>query len=445
MDAKPENQEIDSSLTAPSDCPLPASTQTRNMLIYAANWALIYFASPVTYVGLVQATLVSQLGFSDKEANLPAGVFLWTSPLSVLVVCRFTQVRMLKPLLMGSFLAAACMGSLVTVALFSDNRILVLGALIAYAAVWGCGNGVMASCQWEMVGRGVAATRRGQALALAFGAGPVLAVVSSLASQSVLGGGDIGNVLPFLAGIEYPWNFALLYGVSVPITLLAALQSSLFVVPHPDVEPPSQPFFASVFDGFGEFFSYRLILVASIAYILVYSGHEILQNLSLYAKEALGEEPSKYAGFQLTLRFGFKIFAGFALGWLLIKTNPKSLLVTTASLTLLAVLWAMFVPGLWYLVAFGILGAGELFGVYYPNYILGCSPPERMRRNMAFASLVTMPVGFAPVLYGTISDAFTDKRLGFQMSFAAAIAVLVATIALVVTMLPTQPKPRGDG
>ena len=36
---------------------LPASQQTRNVLLYAANAALIYLASPVTYVGLVHGAL----------------------------------------------------------------------------------------------------------------------------------------------------------------------------------------------------------------------------------------------------------------------------------------------------------------------------------------------------------------------------------------------------
>jgi len=90
------------------------------------------------------------------------------------------------------------------------------------------------------------------------------------------------------------------------------------------------------------------------------------------------------------------------------------------------------------------MGAGELFGVYYPNYILGCSPKAKMRRNMAFASLVTMPVGFAPILFGFISDTLgsQDKKFGFQASFVAAMILLVAAIVLVLLTLPARPRPR---
>jgi MFS family permease len=429
--------------TLSSDCPLPYSTQTRNLCIFAANWALIYFASPVTYVGVLQATLVNQLGFTDKEANLPAGVYLWMAPLAVMILCRFPQARMLKPLMIGAFAAATLLGMAVAAALFSPHRMVLFAALVAYAVVWGCGNGLIASCQWEMVGRGVAESRRGTALALAFGAGPVLAVIASLVSQTILGGAAAGFTVPFVPHLEFPWNFAALYGASVPIMLLGALISSFYVLPPSAVEPPRRPWLESVFGGLSEFVGYRVLLVATIAYVLVYSGHEVLQNLSLYASEAFGARPSDYAGLQMTLRFGAKIVAGFALAWLLVCTHPKMLLIATATLTLSAVIWTLVVPGKWYLAAFAILGAGELFGVYYLNYIVGCSAPEQMRRNIGFASMATMLVGFAPVMYGAISDAFEpDKKFGFQMSFVAASALLVTTITLVATTLPAQPKPR---
>lgn len=444
MTAKSENVTAESSAAAPSDCSLPPSAQTRNLLIFAANWGLIYLASPVTYVGVFQATLVNKLGLSDKEANLPASMYLFTTPLAVMLLCRFPQTRMLRPLMIGAFVAAALMGGVVAAALFSPSRYLLLSALVVYAVVWGCGNGLVASCQWEMVGRGVSASRRGQALALAFGVGPVLAVLASLISQSILGGATTGFALPFIPELEYPWEFACLYSGSVPIMLLAALLSSLYVTPHPVVEPLRQPWIASVFGGMGDFVRDRLLLTAALAYVLVYSGHEILQNLSLYAREALGDDPTRYAGLQMTLRFGFKIAAGFALAWLLMRTNPKTLLVATAGLTLTSVLWALIVPGKWYLTAFGISGAGELFGVYYLNYIERCSAPSRIRRNIGFAVMATMLVGVAPVVYGSISDAFANKLFGFQMSFAASILVLVITIALVVTRLPAQPRPSAE-
>ncbi|HKI35030.1 MAG TPA: MFS transporter [Gemmataceae bacterium] len=430
---------------APPDCPLTHREQTRNLLIYTANWALLYLASPVTYVGLLQATLLKRLGYSDAVSNLPASVYLWTTPLPVLVAWYFPQVRLLKRLMVFAFAVVGAMGALAAAAVLWLGPDWVLAALLVAAAVLGCAIGVIGTCLWEVLGRGVSESRRGQALGLAFGVGPVFAVLASLASQVVLGGKVQGFDLPFsLPTLPYPWSFAALFAASVPVMAWAAFQSSWFVVPPPPVEVARRPFVEGVLGGFGRFFGYRLVLIAAVAYVLVYSGHEVLQNISLYTREAIGQEPDRYAGLQLTLRFGFQIVAGFFLGWLLLKPSPKALLLTTAFLSLLGVAWALAVPGVWFLVGFGILGAGELFGVYYPNYILGCSPKSKMPRNMAFTSLVVMPVGFAPLLYGVISDPLggEDKLLGFRLSFAASLALLLATMALVLVGLPARPRPR---
>ena len=97
-------------------CPLPRSAQTRNLLIFAANWGLVYLAAPVTYVGFVQSALLSRLEFGPIAANVPLAVYLLTAPVAVLVVWWFPQVRLLRPLLVASFLATAAMGAVVVAA-----------------------------------------------------------------------------------------------------------------------------------------------------------------------------------------------------------------------------------------------------------------------------------------------------------------------------------------
>src|SRR5262245_16861872 len=97
-----EVHSVSSETRSTPDCPLPRSSQTRNIVLYAINWGLIYLASPVGYVGLLQATLVNKLGYDNTWANLPSAIYLGTTPLSVLVVCFFTQPWMLKPLLITS-------------------------------------------------------------------------------------------------------------------------------------------------------------------------------------------------------------------------------------------------------------------------------------------------------------------------------------------------------
>jgi len=430
-----------------SACPLSHRDQTRNLVLYGINVSLIYLSAPVVYVGLTQSSLCDELGETTKMSNMPAAVYFWGTPLPILVAWAFSSIRLLKPVLVVSYLLTALVGGLVAVSLLLPTNDLVVPALLVHAAVLGCTLGVVATYQWEVLGRGVAESRRGQALALAFGVGPIFAVLGSLLSQLILDG-EVGFIA--IEPIAFPYNFAVLFATTVPILLVAAFLSTWFVVPHPPIEVARKPFFSGVFGGFGEFISYRLILIAALAMILVTAGYNILQNISLYTKVVTGERGQNLVGYQNSLRFGFKVVAGLLLGWLLTKTNPRAGMLLTTLFCLMSVAWAvvvpdMWVPDMWILISFGLMGAGELFGVYFPNYILCCSAKSRMRRNMAFTSMLNMPSGFASVLYGSIVDTYGKvhgKKSGFEMSFVVSIFILIVTLLLIVTCLPSRPRPR---
>jgi hypothetical protein len=452
---------------ATSDCPLSPRDQTRNLVLFGINVSLIYLGAPVLYVGTTQAALFSDdLHTSRTIANLPSSVYFWMTPLPIVVAWYFSAVRMLKPVLVTTFLISAATGALVVATLllptpgWAASMITtttawlpidlrpppnwVVPAVLLQSAMLGCALGVVATYQWEVLGRGVAERRRGQALALAFGVGPILAAISSLGSQFLL----TGKMGPFeMERIKYPWNFAALFASTVPIMALAAFLATRFVVPQPVVEVARKPFVTGVFGGFGEFFRYRLILIAALGMILVTSGYNILPNITLYTTDATGKPAGDFVGYQNALRFGFKVFAGLFLGWLLTKTNPKAGLLVTAGFCLASVLWALLAPKEsiqlgtaaipLFLLSFALMGAGELFGVYYPNYILSCSAKSRMRRNMALTSMLNMPSGFVALLYGTLADDF-----GLPSSFMASIAILVVTLLLVQFGLPARPSPR---
>ncbi len=425
-----------------ADCPLTPRQQTRNLIIYSTNIGLVYLAAPVLYVGIVHAALCQRLGASDKLSNLPSTAYLCATPIPVLVAWYFPYVRLLRRVLSTTYLIIAGMGALVVAALLLPTSEWVIPALVAHAAILGCALGTVGTFQWEMLGRGVAESRRGQALAVAFGAGPVLAALSSLAQQLILAGQVGPLTMPRLA---YPWDFVILFAASVPIMGLASFLATRFLVPQPRLEVARQPFVAGVFGGLGQYLGNRLILLAVIASVLVYSGYDVMVNIALYTKEVTGQPTADYAGYQNSLRFGFKVVAGFTLGWLLTRTHPKAGMLATGSLCLAAVVWALMAPGEWFLLSFGIMGAGELFGIYYPNYILNCSPKSRMRRNMAFTSMMNLFAGLAPVLYGFISDragAAYGKKFGFQLSFLASIGLLVAALGIVLFTLPARPRPR---
>jgi hypothetical protein len=431
-----------------ADCPLPAVQQTRNLLIYGANVGLVYLCAPVLYLA-VQPALAEKLGASKTVSNLPSTVYFWMTPLPIVVAWLFPRVRHLKPVLAASYLSAAAMGGLVAFCLWVPTPgwalawiaawnarvggLLVLPghwavpAMIAHALVLGGALGVVSTFQWEMVGRGVSEARRGQALGLAFGCMPLLAMLGSAASDAIL-------ARPRWEGYQ---DFAVVFGSTIPAMAAAALLATALVVPKPAVEVAREPFVTAVFGGIGQFLSHRPIVLASLAMILVGSGYNIITNITLYTQEAIGAPAEDYVGEQGMLRFGFKVAAGLALGWLLPRTNPKLPALIVAGFLLAGPAWALFAPPALFLASFGLMGAGELFGVYFPNYILTSSPPSRMRRNMAFTSMLNWPCAPAAVAYGAIAD-----RHGIPASLWTAVGVMTAAILLVALVLPARPRPR---
>ena len=237
----------------------------------------------------------------------------------------------------------------------------------SWAGVW-----VSSFFEWEVLVRGVAEQRRGLALGLSYGVGPILAVVSSLATQLLLDGklGPIGIHKP-----AFPWEFCILFVASAIIGGVPAISATRYIVPLPAVEIEREPLLSGVFGGLRDFVRNRLLMLTSIAFLLtIIGGTSILPSAVLYIREVLGEEPQKYVGYQFAMRFGLKMVAGLLLGWLITKTHPRAGLVATTFLCLAGLAWALVVPGKWYLVSFGILGGGELYYVYYQNYLISCSP-----------------------------------------------------------------------
>lgn len=424
-----------------NDCSLPRSQQTRNLLLFAACTGLIYLAAPVGYVGVTQASLCKKLEASAAVANLPATVYLSLTPTPVLLAWLVPSVALLKRNLAICFGANAMVMAVVTLTLLSPvTSSAKIAVVIAQGAVSGMTMPAAIAFLWEALGRGVTESRRGLALSLAFGAGPILAVIGSLGSDVLLSG-QMGDWK--LTGLEFPLNFALLFGLAAPIMVVAAIFASCLVVPLPSTEAVREPFGNAVFGGLRRFLGDPVLRIATIVTILVYTGNTAASNLNLYTEEVLGLSPEHYAGKQNALRFGFKVAAGFLFGWLLTKSHPKAGLLTTASVYVASLGFAMVAAGDWYLLTLGIYGAGELFGVYAPNYILSASRQPDIRRNMAFVTMMMAPAAPTGYLLGVIADHYGQlygKATGFRISFAVCAAIMMIGIVLAVFRLPARPR-----
>ena len=429
---------------AAGDVQLDDRSQRRNMIFYVVKWSIIYLAAPVLYVGFVQAGLCKRLGASDFMANLPSSAYLLLAAFPMIMAWAVPQVRYLKLVMTIGYITTGVMGAIAAAVLWlpvpDDVRIAVV---IAHAAIVACSSGTAWVFEWELLGRSISKSRRGTLFAITFSVGPLFAVIGSLGSQLIINDEVFGWAPSFWQQIPYPLNYTVLYAMTMPLMFLAAWLVHGYVVPLPSVEVSRQPFIKGVFGGFGQLISYRLILIACVAYLLIYSGTMIQNNMVLFTREAVGLAEDTFVGYQLAIRFGCKVFAGLMLGWLLKVTNPRMNLYVTALLVTCGVLWLLITPlfgtGLFFLVAFGFNGAGELMGYYYPYYVLCLSPKSQMRRNMAFVMLLSAPVAFAPVLYGAISDTWS-----LTASFWVALVVMIAGLILVPAMLPARPRPRAE-
>jgi len=314
-----------------TDCPLERPLQIRNCRIYAAQISLTYLAAPTLYVGFVQAGLCKRLHTSDTIANLPSTVYLAMTCVPVIVTWLYPEARQFKTMMARAYGLMALIGLLLAGVLLAPvSSRLTVTALVVHAAVLGAGNGVTNIMGWEALNRGVSSQLRGKALGLAFGWGPAFAVVGSLGAQLLLDGKVFGWAPPAWLSVGYPFSYALLFAAGAICIGLCALLVRLYRIPIPTVDVQRESFSTAIVGGLRSFLRSRILLIASIAYLLMYCGNMVQTNMSLFTHEAVGRMSEDLVGYQLTLRFSFKILAGFFLGWLLARTNPKAPLLFTA-------------------------------------------------------------------------------------------------------------------
>ncbi|WP_373651676.1 hypothetical protein [Schlesneria sp. DSM 10557] len=483
-------------------CPLNWPQQRWNLILFALCTGTQYLAAPVLYVGITQASLCDRLGADARTSNLPGTLYFAMTAMPALIAWLSPRVSSLKRNLSLCYGASAVMLTALAITLSSSaSDQTKLAMVIMQGAVSGAVLPTAVAFLWEVIARGSDESRRGIALGLAFGAGPLLAVLGSFV-QTALMGGDLFGL--HFTGLEYPRNFIILFGAGAPIMALAAILSQLFVIAPVEKEVEREPvssvvgvlvglplMFGSVvlmhFSShpnptsagvassgmmaavgyvaacgaavaliyhFRAILQQRVLLIATLVTVLAYAGNVIPSNMNLYAKELLGDLPEKSAGVQNMLRFSFKMLTGVTLGWLLIRTSPRFGVVTTSFIFLLSQIWAMLVTGPLYLLASGIHGAGELVGVYAPNYIVSASRRDQLRRNMAFVTMLMVPAAPAGYLYGAIVDGVKESGwtafgmnstvLGFRLSFFVCALFILSGIILAICLLPAKPRPEPE-
>ncbi len=392
----------------------------RNGALFFWTIFFSYTAGPVLFVGITQAALCDRLGASATVSNLPAASF-FLGAIGPIFFASFVphswdrRLAVVSAALMAVFVAAV---AVVLVAPVSNQVRIV--AVVGQSLALGLLNSVNQVYVYQCLGRGTSETGRSRAMKLTYTVGPLAAVAASLLAQFILRGG-----IPFL---RFPRDFALVHVIAAPCLVMMALCSSRFILPPLDAEP-HPPFLSSLTGSIRCYAKSRDLILLWVAYLLFNCTLQAMPNLSLYTRVAMGREPSEFSGAALAIRFGCKALAGFGLGVLNLRYGARAPLVATVSMLGLAMAWAWWVPGGLYLASFGLMGAGELGGVYFPNTLLDWSPVVTAVRDMSILNLAAGVAGPAATLHGLLTD-----HWGFPTSFIFGIVTAVAALVLVLRL-----------
>ena len=396
-----------------------------NTRLLVISNCLMFFAAPVVYVGVVQAALCNKLGATATIANLPASAYFFGC-LVPIFLARVLPYRLERSAVVGAYVVTSLLLASVflTLVLPLGNGVRIL-VLIAQGLIQGFASSVAQVYMYQCMGRGTTEKQRARAMRLIFTYGPIAAVLGSLGAQFILNRG--------IGFLVYPHDFAFLFLLAIPCTVGAAYFSSRYkLIPvHEPARYKDQPFLSFIQQATKSFVSDRRLLWLWFAYLFWYFTLNAMPNLTLYASEAMGKEPAEISGVAMALRFGFKSLGGFMLGTIALKYGHKSPLIVAVLLLGAAPIWVWSVHGVYFLFAFGLMGAGELGGAYFPNYGVTLSTPTTGAVNLAILSLVTPVSSIAPVIHGALTDNF-----GFRASFVFGIA----TACLALLLLLYQPN-----
>jgi MFS family permease len=397
-----------------------------NGWVFTICYIFIFLAAPVVYVGIVQAALFDKLGASKTLANLPASTYL-LGQIAPLFFSWLVPYRLERNMVVWANLATASFSTMVflTLALPAPTEV-----RIAAVVLQGLLQGLSASTSFvfmqQCLRRGCSEAGVARTLQRTFSMTPFAAVAGSLGAQYLLN--------PGLPAFPFPYDFALIYLIAIPCSIAIALNARRFRLTEIP-ERKREPFFAFLLESARSYFRQPRLATTWIAYVLWYVSLGIASNLALYAKEAMHRDPADFSGWTMAIRFGGKAAGGFLLGWLAVRFGLRGGALGCIALLAFASAWAWATPGIVYLFAFALIGAGELGGAYLPNYVGSLSPPSESTRNFAIITLATPFSSFAPVLHGALTDHY-----GFPASFA--FSFLTALLALALVAFQARPSPH---
>ena len=123
-------------MSDPIEFSVPESAQFRNGLVFMIATSLTYLIAPVTYVGVLHATILESLKASDTVANLPEAVYLWVTPLPLLIAWFWPSPKLLRPMLTWALIVKGAAGALAALVFAFAPKSFWIPVMIIHAAFW---------------------------------------------------------------------------------------------------------------------------------------------------------------------------------------------------------------------------------------------------------------------------------------------------------------------
>jgi len=390
----------------------------RNGRLFTVMYAAIFLAAPVSYVGVVQAALCIRLGSNATVANLPSATYLLGgfAPLLLSLVIPHRLERAV--VVWANSITAALIGAVFFALVAQLPNWFPLAVLIVQGLLQGISAATAQVFIFQCLARGTTLDGRNRAFKRTYFISPICAVAGSLIAQQVLNGG--------FRLLRFPYDFAMLYAIGFVCLVVVTICSSLFQL-TPIEDQPRAPIFQELKSCASGYIHSRPLVLLFFVYTFWYCAVNITPNLAVYAQTALGHDMKDVSGLTMALRFGFKSIGGYLLGVIAIRSGIRASVMSCSLLLVAGVLWGWLMPGYALLIAFGLLGAGELGGAYIPNFGVALSTPERTAQNISLLTLASPVSSFSPALFGLLADHY-----GFGASFIC--SLLMAAIAMVITL-----------
>jgi predicted MFS family arabinose efflux permease len=388
----------------------------RNGLLYTLGYALIFFAAPVTYVDVLPATLCGHLGASATLANLPAAAYLFGGIAPIFLSVTIPPQWERAVVVWANGVTAVLVG-LVSVALVSrlPSRH-TLSIVVLQGLLQGVSFATATVFTLQCIARGTTPGGRNRMLQRTFLLSPLFAVAGSLATQYVLDRGF---------GLRFPENFAVLYAVG-SLCLAGVTVSSSFYQLTPVAIEPRPAILKFFWESTRNYLHSRSLVLLFGAYLSSCCAVAVSPTLALYVTHMAGRSVNNLSGILMALRFGGKAAGGYLLGLIAVRWGLRRSVLASLAILAFAPLWACLAPGYAFLLAFGLVGVGELCGVYIPNYGILLSRPDATARNLSLLMIASPLASFAPTIYGCLAD-----QWGFTASFLLSLTAALAALWLV--------------